>query len=88
MIQNENIIDEKMERSIVSLFGKENIKANTDEVLEYKDKYKKKYMPVLVDPIKLQDEIIKLSEEIDQFEMNVDSAIQVSNATNTIVIEY
>ena len=88
MLQCENNVEEKLEKSIINLFGKENIKANTDEVLEYKDKYKKKYMPVLVDPIKLQDEINKLAEEIDQFEMHVDSAIQVSNATNTIEIGY
>lgn len=86
--QCESNIEEKLEKSIVSLFGKESIKANTDEVLDYKDKYKKKYMPVMVDPIKIQDEINKLSDEIDKFEMNVDSAIQVSNATTTIEIEY
>ena len=81
-------VEEKLEKSVVALFGKDNIKANTDEVLDYKDKYKKKYMPVIVDPINIQDAINKLSEEIDQFEMNVDSAIQVSNATTMITIEY
>ena len=81
-------VEEKLEKSVIALFGKDNIKANTDEVLDYKDKYKKKYMPVIVDPINIQDAINKLSEEIDQFEMNVDSAIQVSNATTMITIEY
>ena len=42
--QCESNIEEKLEKSIVSLFGKESIKANTDEVLDYKDKYKKKYI--------------------------------------------
>jgi hypothetical protein len=84
----EMAVEEKLEKSVIALFGKDNIKANTDEVLDYKDKYKKKYMPVIVDPINIQDAINKLSEEIDQFEMNVDSAIQVSNATTMITIEY
>ena len=81
-------VEEKLERSVANLFGKDNVKANTDEVLDYKDKYKNKYMPVMIDPINIQETINKLSEEIDQFEMNVDSAIQVSNATTTITIEY
>ena len=68
--------------------GKEMSVAEAIYHMKYGIKNKKKYMPVMVDPIKIQDEINKLSDEIDKFEMNVDSAIQVSNATTTIEIEY
>lgn len=42
---------------------------------------------MLVDPLKLKNEIEVLSKEIDNFVSNIDAALSVSNAITTIDIE-
>lgn len=81
--------EQKLEKTIETLYGnKEKTNINTDAIMEFKKKYGMENQPVLIDPIEINKKINKLSLEIDQFELNVDSAIQVSNATTTIDIEY
>ena len=78
-----------LEKTINTLYGnKEKTNVNTDAIIDFRKKFTSENQPVLIDPINISKEINKLSLEIDQFELNVDSALQVSNATTTIEIEY
>ena len=63
-------------------------KANSQDYLGMVENYKKDHQKVLVDPLKLKDLIIKLSEEIALFKANVDAKIQMANATTEVTIEY
>jgi hypothetical protein len=79
----------KLAKTIETVYGnKEKGNVNTDTLMEFMKKYSTDNQPVLIDPINISKEINRLSMEIDVFELNVDSAIQVSNATTTIEIEY
>ena len=81
--------EKTLENTINTLYGnKEKTNVNTDAIMDFRKKYMTENQPVLIDPINISKEINKLSLEIDAFELNVDSALQVSNATTTIEIEY
>ena len=81
--------EKTLENTINTLYGnKEKTNINTDAIMEFRKKYTTENQPVLIDPINISKEINKLTMEIDAFELNVDSALQVSNATTTIEIEY
>lgn len=86
--ENGRSLDEAAERNAVIQFGsaKENKKAA--EYLDFINNYKEQNQYVLVDPLNIREEIEKLQDDVDAFESNVDSAIQVSNATTEITIEY
>ena len=81
--------EQRLEKTIETLYGnKDKTNINTDAIMAFKKKYNMENQPVLIDPIDINKKINALSLEIDQFELNVDSALQVSNATTTIEIEY
>ena len=63
-------------------------KSDKSRYLEFLDDFKEKNQHVLVDPLGLSKQIDKLDEEIAKFEAEVDSKIQIANATNEIEIEY
>lgn len=81
--------EQKLAKNVETFFGnKDKSNVSTDSALEFMKRFTTENQPVLIDPINISKEINKLSVEIDQFELNVDSAIQVSNATTIIEIEY
>ena len=62
------------------------LKTNPDLKKE-REEYITSRQKMLVDPLKLKNEIEVLSKEIDNFVSNIDAALSVSNAITTIDIE-
>lgn len=78
--------EQKADRFIESMYGTKE-KATGQEAIVARDAYIKQSTYEVVDPIGLVDEIKNLEAWINEFETEVDAAIQVSNATHTIVID-
>lgn len=86
---NGELLDARTDKYIESTFGtSKDSKVNAKEVEEAIASFRKSQSYVIIDPLSIQDEIDKLTDEIDTFESHVDSAIQMSNATTMIEIEY
>ena len=85
--ENGQSLDEKADKYIVANYGsKEKIDPAT--LREEEDAYKKRHSYEMVDPMSLKKKIYELQFKLDEFTSSVDSAIQVSNATTMITVEY
>ena len=80
--------EKKLDKTVETLYGSKDKNVSAETVLNFRKNYLQDNQPVLIDPINIIKEINKLSIDIDNFELNVDSALQVSNATTIIEIEY
>lgn len=89
-IHNGAELDARTDKYIESTFGQgaKDKGVNAKEIEEAMESFRKTQSYVLIDPLKVQEKIDALSEEIDNFRSHVDSAIQMSNATTQITIEY
>lgn len=85
--KNGQELDDKTDNYIYSTFGSKD-KADAKAIEDAAKTYREMHTVELVDPVNLKDRIDTLEAEIDAIETEIDSAIQVSNATTTIVIEY
>ena len=79
-------VEQRADKFIESMFGSKE-KATGQDAIAARDAYIKQNAYEVVDPIGLMDEIKYLEAWINEFETEVDGAIQVSNATHTIVID-
>lgn len=70
------------------MIGNTDVKGMTDEVKRLRDEFIKAQTMELVDPIGVLKVIEQLNEQINAFEVNVDSALSVSNALTTIDVTY
>ena len=80
-------LNRRAENAMNAIHGNKD-KANNDEYLKGLEDYKKSHTLELVDPLNIRKVIADLDKEISDFEANVDAAIQVANATTTLIIEY
>lgn len=87
-VKNGDLLNQAAERNAQIQFGGDKSTKSSSEYLEFIEKYKEQNQYILVDPIGVLKKIEDLQTEIDEFMSNVDSAIQVSNATTEIEIEY
>lgn len=78
--------EEKSDKFVESMFGSKE-KATGQDAITAREAYIKQNAYEVVDPIGIVDEIKRLEAWINEFETEVDSAIQVSNATHTITID-
>jgi hypothetical protein len=85
---NGDTLERRADDHIKNLFGNSDMKGASEEVRNAREEFIKNQTMELVDPIGIQKEMEKLSEEIVNFQMEVDSALSVSNALTTITIEY
>lgn len=79
-------VEQRADKFIESMYGSKE-KATGQDAIAARDAYIKQNTYEVVDPIGLMDEIKSLEAWINEFETEVDGAIQVSNATHTITIE-
>lgn len=85
---NNRIVEgERLDKFIASTFGNKE-KADPKDLAQATETFLKQQRYELVDPLKIKDEIDKLETEIAEFSAKIDSAIQISNATTYIEIEY
>lgn len=90
-IKNGDELDTRTDKHIESLYGanaKDSNSVNHKDIEDAMEAFRKAQSYVLIDPLKVQDKIDKLSDELDKFQSHIDSAIQMSNATTNITIEY
>ena len=81
-------LEARCDKAVADMYGTDGAKKNSKEVEEYRNTFYNQNAQVLVDPIGIMTVAKKIQEEIDEFESTVDAAIQMSNATTTIEIEY
>lgn len=79
-------VEQRADKFVETMFGSKE-KATGQDAIVARDGYIKQNTYEVVDPIGIMDEIKSLEAWINDFEAQVDSAIQVSNATHTIVID-
>lgn len=73
---------------LVSMFGTKEVKTAAAEIQKAREDFIEMKSIELIDPLKIEEKIQALSEEISAFEAKIDSALSVSNALTTIEIEY
>ncbi len=86
-IENGEKLDKKVENFLISTFGSSEKGIKTDEMMKAEDIYRKNNSYDLVDPNKLKETIDKMQAELDSFKSEIDSALQISNATTAIEID-
>ena len=79
-------VEQRADKFIESMFGSKE-KATGQDAITAREAYIKQNTYEVVDPVNLMDEIKYLETWINEFETEVDGAIQVSNATHTIEID-
>lgn len=85
--ENGDNLQRRAENAMNAIFGNKE-KANSEEYIKGVSDYKEKHALEIVDPLGIRKIISDLEKEIADFEANVDSAIQVANATTTLEIAY
>lgn len=85
---NGSELERRADDYVRTMIGNTDVKGMTDEVKRLRDEFIKAQTMELVDPIGVLKQIEQLNEQITAFEVNVDSALSVSNALTTIEISY
>lgn len=81
-------LERRADDYVRTMIGNTDVKGMTDEVKRLRDEFIKAQTMELVDPIGALKQIEELNEQINSFEVNVDSALSVSNALTNIEISY
>lgn len=79
-------VEQRADKFIESMFGSKE-KATGQDAIIARDAYIKQNTYEIVDSVGMMDEIKSLELWINEFDVEVDGAIQVSNATHTITID-
>lgn len=87
MKHNESL-DKKADDYVTGMLGNKEGRTNVDEFDKARKTYIEANTAVLVDPIDVHKQIELLTQKIDNFTAEVDSALSVSNALTIIEIEY
>lgn len=85
---NNRLLSDKADDYIISMYGGGDKKTNIDEWKSQRADYIDANTFELVECIECKKEIDRLEAEINDFEVEVDSALSVSNANTEITIEY
>lgn len=80
-------LEERAEKYITGLYGDKD-KVNADDVEKVRRQFFDNYKLDLIDPIHASEKIEELEKKINDFMVDVDSALSVSNAVTEITIEY
>lgn len=81
-------LERRADDYVRTMIGNTDVKGMTEEVKRLRDEFIKAQTMELVDPIDVLKLMEQLNEQINAFEVNVDSALSVSNALTTITISY
>lgn len=81
-------LERRADDYVRTMIGNTDVKGMTEEVKRLRDEFIKAQTMELVDPIGVLKQIEMLNEQINAFEVNVDSALSVSNALTTIEVSY
>lgn len=81
-------LERRADDYVRTMIGNTDVKGMTEEVKRLREEFIKAQTMELVDPIDVVKQMELLNEQINAFEVNVDSALSVSNALTTITINY
>ena len=81
-------LERRADDYVRTMIGNTDVKGMTEEVKRLREEFIKAQTLELVDPIGVLKQIELLNEQINAFEVNVDSALSVSNALTTIEVSY
>lgn len=82
-------LERRADENIKSIYGATEIKSGmTAEIQKARDAFIKAQTVEVVDPVGVSEEIERMTKEIDNFSVDVDSALSVSNAITEIEISY
>lgn len=87
-MNNGEALDKRADNYVISIYGASDKKNISDEVNEVRNKFVEMQSMELVDPLNVNDIIDKLENEINDFVIEVDSALSVSNALTEIEVSY
>lgn len=85
---NGRTLENRADGYIKNLYGSTDMKSLAAEAVAERDKFIKQHTAVVVDPLRLEEKISVMNNEIFEFITNVDAALSVSNAITEIEITY
>lgn len=86
--ENGKDLEQRAEQYVTAIYGQKESKTNTADIEKVKSDFLKSNQYELVDPLHVFDKIEDLEKKINDFMVEVDSALSVSNALTEIIIEY
>ena len=87
-LSNGDKLEEKADAYVATLYGNSDMKNLSDEVQKVRNDFITAQTYELLDPIDVEKVLESLDKEINDFMVDVDSALSVSNALTTIEISY
>lgn len=81
-------LERRADDYVRTMIGNTDVKGMTEEIKRLRDEFIKAQTMELVDPADVLKLMEQLNEQINSFEVNVDSALSVSNALTAITISY
>jgi len=87
-MENGERLESRADEYVKALYSGADMKNLADDVKKVRDAFIESQTVELVDPLHAEEVCRKLKEYIDGFNAEVDAALSVSNALNTIEVEY
>lgn len=81
-------LEQRADEYIKSMYGNVDMKGASDEVKKVRADFITAQTMEIVDPLGINEEMKKLEKEINEFVVNIDAALSVSNALKELTIEY
>ena len=85
---NGDILTSRADSYVTALFSSADLKNPSAEVMEARQKYIDAQTVALVDPLNARSVLEELEAQVNDFLVDVDAALSVSNATTTVEISY
>lgn len=85
---NGSALETRADEYIKSLYGNVDTKGASEEIKKVRADFITAQTTELVDPLKITDEMATLEKEINDFTVEIDSALSVSNALTELEISY
>lgn len=86
--KNGKELEERAEKYVIDMYGMKESKTSTDDIEKTRKSFIENHTYDLIDPIHVADKNEELEKKINEFLVEVDSALSVSNAVTEIAIEY
>lgn len=85
---NGEALEERADEYVKSLYGNVDMKGASEEIKKVRTDFIVAQTMEIVDPISIRTEMERLEKEINDFTVEIDSALSVSNALTELKIEY
>jgi len=85
---NGEALEDRADEYVKSLYGNVDMKGASEEIKKVRTDFIAAQTMEIVDPIGIRAEMERLEKEINDFTVEIDSALSVSNALTELTIEY